>query len=859
VGLKEPVVIQIFAESRLVYYEQIVDEECLMVNIDRNRYDTLIIFLKTESQAAREMIAPDSGSSFSISAKLTAVPKNMEEIFIKPTGYTKKGDTTSYLVDFYAQSNHQVLKDILNNIPYLTQEDDGSITYKGKKISSIKIQGEEIFSDQLRLLANHIPIHILKSIELIEHNPSHSLLKGLQNSSDVVMNLSVKEKYKGKLWGTLSSGYGNDKRFEFSPVIFSLRQKMKIGLIGNSYSGGNAADKAEQLQIKTPNLLLLQQITGQSPALLIPIANTDRYFSRNNLSDHRIQITHALNDDSKLTAEGRYINNRSFQQTDYAIARISDSLIKRQEWVSAKNWKPVHLSFKLKYIWENQKNHLSLSLNWQKEQDQPEENSRFTEQATSFFYVHNLRQAYETKSAETNWIQKTGNSEARKLSARIENTLFNGNSMHVLPLDFGFPLNGADNNSRLTQLSKINLTSIQAQYEKFAASKSNWIQPIQWNIDWKQLQICTNLTAYDTSSMEQPIPLSKYSGTGNFGAGRISAEIKTIKKKKKGVQKYFIQLGAGFFLLNENNFFTNIAIRPIFQIHRETERAIPKYGIFSTSLQFSEGESDILKLNRILIPNQGLNYTSYSRPVLQNRTLLVSFSFRGSAGKRVLPQSELSTFTQFYSPVFKTMVSGPLTETFVQMIPKPTSVISLANQLQWLAGDQLPVIKTSIRLGFQENFFLTGNKIIKFKNGFFQAEITADWQTLPTLRLSISGKLDYRFFPNNQFKEQIPVAKNFIFRKNIKLSWQVTEKACFEYSGMVNANNFRKWTLSKTIFSEASFKWKLNKTLNLYFDVYNLFNLSNFSLSDQNLSYLQSRLSIPLMPRHFLAGIKWIF
>lgn len=859
VKLEESVAIQIFTQGRLIYFEKTDTESCVTTTIERNISDTLFIFLKTKSFAGSAVVLPDSNSSFSVLVKLSALPKSMEEIIIKPNGYTKKGDTTSYFVNFYAQPNHEVLRDVLNNIPYINLEADGQITYKGKLISSIMIQGEEVFSDQYRLLANHIPIHVLKSIELIENAPSNNLLKGVERNADVVMNLSIKEKYKGKLWGTLSGGFGNEKRFEILPVIFSLKNKLKIGWIGKSYLGGQAADMAERTQMKTSNLVLLQQITGQTPALLVPIEKADRYFSRNNQTDHRIQITRTINDHSTLTAEGRFFNNTSSQQTNYMIARISDSMVIKQQWFSSKTCKPVHISFRLKYVWENQQNHISLNLNWQREQDQPTEISNFSEQETSFFYSHNLRQASKTKSIETNWIQKKDNTAARKILARIEYTSFNRNTMHILPQDFGFSVTESGTNMMLTQLSTINLTSFQTQYQKLGSTKSKCVKPIQWNLDWKQLQIHTNLTETNDSSLETTVKLSQYSGTSKFGVGRIHAEFKLDKKKNQSFQKYFIQAGAALYLLNDKNIFTDMIIRPVFQVQRETETVIPKWGIMGTSLQFKEGETDILKLNRSLMPYQGLNYTSYVKPAIQNRSIFISFNLRGSTGKKILPQTELSAFIQFYSPVFKTTVSGPLTETFVQLISKPSSSITLSNHIQFLSGNKLPMIKTSTRISYQENFFLTGDKRIKITNGLLQAEITADWQIMSTLRLSIYGRLDYRFFPNNQFKEQIPVTRNMIFRKNLKIYGQISPKASFEYSAMINENNFRNWIWSDAIFSDASFRWKLHPHFNFYLDVYNLFNLSGFSLSDQNPSYLQSRLSIPLMARHFLTGLTWKF
>ena len=279
----------------------------------------------------------------------------------------------------------------------------------------------------------------------------------------------------------------------------------------------------------------------------------------------------------------------------------------------------------------------------------------------------------------------------------------------------------------------------------------------------------------------------------------------------------------------------------------------------NTSLHFSEGETDMLKLFKTPYAQEGLNYTRYSRPVLQNRTLFMSVAFRGHSGKKLLPQTELTTFIQFYSPLLTAKVNGPLTESAYKVIGRPSSAITLGSQFLLFSGKNMSFIKTNIRLGFQEAFFQTGSSITKFRNGLFHAELFAERQVFSKIRLNIYAGIDYRFFSSNQIIRQIEAPKNLLFKKEIKIAWQFSEFGLLEWKSFAVVNNLRTITPTKTFFSEMKFSYKISKTCSFYSEVMNLFNLRSLVISDQNQGYLQSSLSVPIMPFHFLLGARWIF
>jgi hypothetical protein len=193
------------------------------------------------------------------------------------------------------------------------------------------------------------------------------------------------------------------------------------------------------------------------------------------------------------------------------------------------------------------------------------------------------------------------------------------------------------------------------------------------------------------------------------------------------------------------------------------------------------------------------------------------------------------------------------------MISKPGLSSQIGGYIQWIACKQIPFIKASIKSGFQEFYFLTGSRITKFRNGFFQSEINAEWHPVKFLHIRIYTQFDLRYNLTQQLLISKEESKNLQYRQEIKIIYHIAKQVQVEFAGMQIRNNaVNKGWLSQ-IFSEATFRWKANQHINLHMEAFNLFNLSSFSLIDQNLGYLQSSLSLPVTPRHFVAGFRWFF
>lgn len=121
--------------------------------------------------------------------------EKLEEVIIKSKKkLTIKKDTVTYKVTAYKDGTERKVEDLLKKLPGIEVNDrNGIIKYKGKTIETVTIEGDNLFDYNYTIGTKNINIDLVKEIEAIENYSENKLLKGLENSNKVALNLKLKE------------------------------------------------------------------------------------------------------------------------------------------------------------------------------------------------------------------------------------------------------------------------------------------------------------------------------------------------------------------------------------------------------------------------------------------------------------------------------------------------------------------------------------------------------------------------------------------------------------------------------------------------------------------------------------------
>lgn len=193
---------------------------------------------------------------------------DLDEVFIeakmKPVTINK--DTTLYNINRFKDGSERVVEDILKKLPGITIEENGLIKFKGKTVTRLLLDNDNIFDSNYSIGTKNISSDIIEGVEAIEDYNDNALLKGVKSSQDVAINLKLK-KGKADISGNTELGLGiKSKQYaKLNAIVVSKKIKgfttLGYNNIGENYSPYNFVSntidisKLSELSQRTANLV----------------------------------------------------------------------------------------------------------------------------------------------------------------------------------------------------------------------------------------------------------------------------------------------------------------------------------------------------------------------------------------------------------------------------------------------------------------------------------------------------------------------------------------------------------------------------------------------------------------------------
>lgn len=140
-----------------------------------------------------------------------------------------RGDTLVYDAKAFTIGHEQVVEDLLKNIPGITVEKDGKIKFEDKEIEKVMVDGDDLFNRGYSLLTKNMPNKPLDKVEILRRYSNNKLLKGVEDSDKVAINLTIQDEYKDLWFGDISMGYGlaTANRYDVTGNLMNFSKKYK--------------------------------------------------------------------------------------------------------------------------------------------------------------------------------------------------------------------------------------------------------------------------------------------------------------------------------------------------------------------------------------------------------------------------------------------------------------------------------------------------------------------------------------------------------------------------------------------------------------------------------------------------------
>jgi hypothetical protein len=154
-----------------------------------------------------------------------------------------KGDTISYNVDSFTYKQDRVIGDVLKRIPGIDVDNNGRISYNGKSISNLYLDGDDLLNDRYNIATQSVPNDLVNKVQILENHQPIKALKDAAISDKVAINLSLKNKARVKIIGRAELAGGVENIYNESLYLMAFKKKFKaVNSIKSTNAGNNIAN-----------------------------------------------------------------------------------------------------------------------------------------------------------------------------------------------------------------------------------------------------------------------------------------------------------------------------------------------------------------------------------------------------------------------------------------------------------------------------------------------------------------------------------------------------------------------------------------------------------------------------------------
>ncbi len=209
----------------------------------KSECDSLILKASSIEIAPAQITVPNRSGSYEIIVENRVV--ELKEVVVKSKKVYSQGDTINYNVGSFLSQTDQSIADVLKKMPGISVSDAGQISYQGKPIKNLYIEGLDLMKGHYGIASNNIDPNNIATVQVLENHQDIKALKGLRPEEQASINLRLKEGVKGvfNLIATIGGGYGDEGRWNNSAIATYFRRNSQFLA---TYKGNNTGEDLSQ-------------------------------------------------------------------------------------------------------------------------------------------------------------------------------------------------------------------------------------------------------------------------------------------------------------------------------------------------------------------------------------------------------------------------------------------------------------------------------------------------------------------------------------------------------------------------------------------------------------------------------------
>lgn len=208
-----------------------------------SKCDSLILKASSIEICPTAITIPNHSGFYNIIVEEKTV--ELKEVVVKSKKVYSQGDTINYNVGSFLSQTDQSIADVLKKMPGISVSDAGQISYQGKPIKNLYIEGLDLMKGHYGIATNNIDPNNIATVQVLENHQDIKALKGLRPEEQASINLRLKEGVKGvfNLIATLGGGYGDEGLWNNSAIATYFRRNSQFLA---TYKGNNTGEDLSQ-------------------------------------------------------------------------------------------------------------------------------------------------------------------------------------------------------------------------------------------------------------------------------------------------------------------------------------------------------------------------------------------------------------------------------------------------------------------------------------------------------------------------------------------------------------------------------------------------------------------------------------
>ena len=261
---------------------------------------------------------------------------NLKTVVVKNRpSLTTKGDTLNYKTSDFSDKQDRSIGDVLKKMPGIEVAENGKVSYNGKGISNLYIDGDNVLDDKYSIGTKAIPHGAVDKVQVIENDQPIKMLRKNNMSDDVALNLVIKDEVKLKVMGEVKAGIGTPERFDGNANAMLFKKKLKFinNIKGNNIgidpgielTSFNMSDYMRRIDNDKPSNFLSAGAAG------VPTLPQNRsLFNKAGLVN--LNNLYKLNEDFQIRANISYLYDRRIQDySKFSETYLPDQTIRYSE------------------------------------------------------------------------------------------------------------------------------------------------------------------------------------------------------------------------------------------------------------------------------------------------------------------------------------------------------------------------------------------------------------------------------------------------------------------------------------------------------------------------------------------------